>query len=109
MQWFESIDDIKNKDEVLTKINQSADVLVITSEKFKDKAKSLFKTPVIGIEDIHLIKGLQFAKVILFNVLDDEAYVRANQEPVLADLDAITIPQNRPKAGKETSTIWPTF
>lgn len=100
LHWVSRLEEIPHHEELRAKMAGSADVLIVCSLRFKDKAKELFKNClVITTHDIHRVKGLQFAKVILYHPFDDVIFHCANQEPVIGDPLNATVPKHKPKEG----------
>lgn len=105
VQWVDRLDDIQNKDTLIKTINESPDVLVVTSVRYQETARKIFHSGiVITIDEIEQVKGLQFSKVILYQVLDDDIFIKANMEediPRGNEVLKAAIPQHRAKEGQE--------
>lgn len=105
LQWFENIEEISNKTDLIEKIKRSADIAIITLETYKEEAKKLFNT--ISVFTAEEIKGLEFPFIIAYRLLDDEPYFLANN--ILRNKKPTNTPQNLPKKGKEDYQYGPPF
>lgn len=92
VKWITSadIDELK----VLEKDAASTQFAVITLPELVDEAKKKFGTPLVFTPE--QIKGLEYEKVVVYQLLNDDIYAEANKTLLTKEIKEET-PKNRPK------------
>lgn len=104
VQWFQHLEDISNQDELLSKLEGSAQVAVVTLPQYKKEIQERFNHKV-SVFTPDEIKGLEFPLVIAYNLLDEEGFKQANQDMVPRSLKQTKFQRTDPRpVEKRTNT-----
>lgn len=91
IQWYEAV-----TPDVIA-LTENHNVCVITLDRFKDEAKSIFKTPLVFTADE--IKGLEFEVVIAYKTFEHPDFVEANNLISCENIKINTKSSHLPKNG----------
>jgi superfamily I DNA/RNA helicase len=105
LDWNDSLESMAEKDVFLQKIKGSAQVAIVTLEKYKEKAKELFQT--VSVFTADEIKGLEFEYVVVYQLLDETLYADAGRDSIMAEIGSKETPKYRAKEGQEQAQYGP--